>query len=263
MMKKGRAWFYDTVEEAKDHAYSVLGFEPTTRSKDLSGETFGYMRVLCPVGKRRGKSTYYVSTCLKCLSGKLFIRWGQDLKVTGRTCGCSRVNDEEIAKELAKLGWKVLGRGGKTVKTKWELKCRAGHIRRIKPWSILGQGNGCQECSEYGFKQKAPAHFYIQELSNKDKVFLKFGVTNHAPIKRLKQQSRKSSFTHRIIHSFYSENGKTILDLETAVKQRIPTGVVPKELLPDGYTETTEITNLGTILMIIKENLTGTSGGTY
>ena len=262
MRKKGRLTFYSSREEAKQHA-TLLGFTPTKVQKDLTGKTFGFMKVLFSVGKKSlGGHTHYVCVCLRCNSGEFVIQKGSAINGDRRTCGCSLIEDDITETRLNILGWEVLGRGDRTTKTRWRLLCQQGHEKLIFPSNILHTGYGCSSCNgTHGFRKQDPANFCIQQLVSDRQKFLKFGITNKDPSERLKQQARKSKFNHEVIYTLHSESGEDIALLEAEVKKRIPTKVVPKELLPDGYTETTNTTNLGTIFMIINEFFPQTKEG--
>ena len=69
---------------------------------------------------------------------------------------------------------------------------------------------------------------------------------------RIKEQSRKSDFLHSYLHIF-KDPTKAARRIESEVKRRLVTGVVDRQSLPDGFTETTHLENLPLMLNIIEE----------
>ncbi|MFY4620249.1 hypothetical protein, partial [Escherichia coli] len=53
------------------------------------------------------------------------------------------------------------------------------------------------------------ASFYIQLLDDK---FIKFGITTRKPEERMREQTRKSNFTHRLIFTHEFEDGWKAVD---------------------------------------------------
>jgi hypothetical protein len=322
MFKKGRIWYYSSVAEAIENSKIHKNLRGSKRFVDRSGERHGNMQIICFAGMTEYSSANYVCKCLACDSGHYVVQGYSGIRKEGRTCGCSFVETESIAKRLREVGWDTLDSGDGTTKTRWMLECPNGHIKMVFPSNILhnnygcqtcsgrdaktlenvvdevnkvsgdcyfislesefsgvtsfvrrgckvcgkdfvqqvsnilSYGSGCPSCARYGFKQTEPAYFYIQKLTSVDKDLLKFGVTNNHPDKRMKQQQSKSAFIHQLLYSAYLGSGRDIIEIESQVKCSIPCSVVSKDLLPDGYTETCEVSQLETILEIINEKIT-------
>ena len=78
---------------------------------------------------------------------------------------------------------------------------------------------------------------YLQKLESEERVVYKFGISSK-PEQRLKQQSRKSVFTHKLLSAVgpfsYSEARKIEKEIAGAISE-IP---LSQNDLPDGWTET-------------------------
>jgi cytochrome c-type biogenesis protein CcmH/NrfF len=98
--------------------------------------------------------------------------------------------------------------------------------------------NGCPSCSEHGFDSTADAIFYIRKIVLKNKVALKYGITNKMDGSRLKQQKRH---VDGIIQTIFKvkNDGLTILRIENKCKKfyRKSRYLSEKEF-PDGFSET-------------------------
>ncbi|EFY9944134.1 hypothetical protein B5H70_001008 [Shigella boydii] len=97
------------------------------------------------------------------------------------------------------------------------------------------------------------ASFYIQLLDDK---FIKFGITTRKPEERMREQTRKSNFTHRLIFTHEFENGWKAVDLEHEVKQRFKTHAAPYKDFKDGWSETLTIDELPHLQQLVYDYLT-------
>jgi len=112
---------------------------------------------------------------------------------------------------------------------------------------------GCKKCIDKGFSVNKPAYFYINRVG--DDVAVKVGITNVCPIGRAKVLDRKSSAYNIVkMFYFYHEDGKFISDLESEILNRFETGVVSKDKMSSGYTETIHIDKLPEIIDIVVYN---------
>ncbi len=114
-------------------------------------------------------------------------------------------------------------------------------------------GKRCKRCAKYGFDPSKSGYFYIVRWYNSETSYLKYGITNKEVLDRIKQQSGKSTLNYNILYTFYSNVGQDVLNVENQVKDIYGRkGFCPKELLPDGFTETVEDTehNLETIVYL-------------
>lgn len=105
------------------------------------------------------------------------------------------------------------------------------------------EGRGCSSCACSGYDQSKPGFFYIQLLDDK---YIKFGITNKDPTIRMKNQEVKSHFEHRLKYAYKFNDGSHALRIESSIKQtfKIHCGLVDREQMPDGFTETLPISKL-------------------
>lgn len=129
------------------------------------------------------------------------------------------------------------------------VRCLSGFKSGKDPCGCSGKGSG--------YNKTKPANLYLVRWYGYGNSYLKVGITNQDVTDRVTQQYRKARLDYEIIHTFYNESGQSVWDCEKLIKQSVQTSVCPKELLPDGYTETTNDTPevLQNMLDIIKENL--------
>lgn len=108
---------------------------------------------------------------------------------------------------------------------------------------------GC-DCSTRSNQKEA----YINGIySSGYLVAFKFGITSNAPM-RVKQQNSKSVYdvVKHMIYRFPSVSSCKAAELEC--KQTLDCGIVSKEEMSDGYTETTHVYSLDKIIQIYKKH---------
>lgn len=113
--------------------------------------------------------------------------------------------------------------------------------------SFKGGTKGCKYCNTSAFRTDIPVNFYIQSLDDR---YIKFGVTNRKVERRMIEQQRESVFTHRLIKSFLFSKGEHASKLEKLIKTKYECGVVSRDDLRDGYTETLPYERLPEILTL-------------
>ncbi|TIY83503.1 hypothetical protein [Escherichia coli] len=175
-------------------------------------------------------------------------------------CGCSeckknsisssRIKPEQIALEEARNEAQKRGRGEIVVGFKDGYK--GAHVRNlIIKCPIHGDyitnmthyinGRGCRECNVHGYRTIDAGELYIQKLIYEgDFIGIKFGITNKKSEERMNVQSKKSKIEHELIFSCRFDDGRKPLDIETMIKRAFKDkiGVVCRDLMPDGFTET-------------------------
>lgn len=114
----------------------------------------------------------------------------------------------------------------------------------------INKKKGCRCQADFGYHIDRSGWFYIQSL---DHSGCKLGITNLSPEERMYQQSNKSIFKHRLLHKFFFTDGNIPLKIENLCKDKLALGVVPKDDMNDGFTETCFIEDLETILTIVEE----------
>ncbi|EAY4638210.1 hypothetical protein R321_00565 [Salmonella enterica] len=116
-------------------------------------------------------------------------------------------------------------------------------------------GRGCKECNTHGYRTIDAGEIYIQKLIHEGEfIGVKFGITNKTSEQRMSVQSKKSMLDHELVFSYRFENGKTPLDIETMIKQTFKDhmGVVSREIMPDGFTETLPVEMFPVLLANVK-----------
>lgn len=130
--------------------------------------------------------------------------------------------------------------------------CKTTHVRCLSNFKDGKDPCGCSG-NVSGFNKSKPAYLYIVLWYGYGESYLKFGITNQTVSTRVNQQARKSSLDYKILYIFHHESGQHIWDCEKLIKKSVITPICSKNLLPDGYTETTEDSpqNLNKLLNII------------
>ncbi|EEY7209863.1 hypothetical protein E8Z51_002264 [Escherichia coli] len=115
------------------------------------------------------------------------------------------------------------------------------------------RGRSCPGCKSSGYKTSRPGHIYIQKISGVCNA-IKFGITNLSPEERMKQQQRKSILNHEMMFCWEFDDGRMAYLIENEIKRRFKgvVGVVPKEIMDDGFTETLPIEILPNFLKDVK-----------
>lgn len=127
--------------------------------------------------------------------------------------------------------------------TKVDIICAEHGIFKQIPNSHL-RGNGCPSCKKVGFSPDKPAYFYILKITED---VIKFGITSDMS-RRVYHIQRNTDFPVEILYKVLFERGLSARALETEVKSLVETKVIDRYLLPDGYTETTHLSNFNMIV---------------
>jgi hypothetical protein len=134
--------------------------------------------------------------------------------------------------------------------TKVKILCNScGRINLQTPANHLS-GKECTCQASNGYDSSKPACFYIQSLDNS---IGKLGVTNRSPVERMHEQSTTSIFNHIMLYKFFYKDGTIPLKIENKCKKLLKLGVVLKEDMNDGFTETFFIEELDLVLSIVEE----------
>jgi hypothetical protein len=111
--------------------------------------------------------------------------------------------------------------------------------------AYLLKNHGCHECSNQNQQE-----CYINFVKNKDSIIaLKFGIAKDSE-QRIKNQNRKSCFSIEQHGVWSFPDVKSCKAAERYIKKHLKCRILTKEEMPDGYTETTSIENLGAIIKI-------------
>lgn len=110
---------------------------------------------------------------------------------------------------------------------------------------------GCRACDCYRATQK---ECYINIVGDDDQpIALKFGISSNSELRQFRQDYL--SIYQVLNHSIYSfPTTVTCKRAERICKQELQCGILTKEEMPDGYTETTWLYNLEKIVEIYERN---------
>lgn len=173
-------------------------------------------------------------------------------------CGCGKIPkwDERqwhvrCQREALRQGYKFLGFEGKFLgnKTKLSLVCPQHGSWKTTVASNFFSGNSCPEC---GGQSQRTAYINLV-LDNNNAVALKFGIAKILE-RRVQKQNRLSAYTveNYVSYKFTSSSDCRAAELEC--KQVLDCGVISKQEMLDGYTETTYVCNLDKIIQIYKKH---------
>lgn len=110
------------------------------------------------------------------------------------------------------------------------------------------KGSKCCECSV-----QTPKETYINLITDgAEVVAIKFGVANNSLV-RIKDQKSGCIFDMSIYGVWVYPDSKSCKGAERTCMHSMPVGVLTKEEMPDGYTETTFPSNIDSIIKIFEE----------
>lgn len=113
------------------------------------------------------------------------------------------------------------------------------------------RGKGCPKCAKYGYQQEQSGVFYILNINDE---CIKFGITNNIK-RRLKELKLNFTKSIKVLYEFRFLDGSIPKQIEdTVIKSEfIIKPYYTKLEMPNGYTETTPLTSLITILSIVEK----------
>ena len=144
---------------------------------------------------------------------------------------------------FTKKGWRENG------KSEWEVFCPDCNNSGISTLDNLQQGKRPCACNN-----QRQQECYINYVMDGDNVVaLKFGIAINSAF-RVDSQNRSSVFevVNKFVYTF--PDTKSCKAAEKECKQILYCGVIPKEEMSDGYTETTYVYNLDKIIQIYKKH---------
>lgn len=131
----------------------------------------------------------------------------------------------------------------------WKVYCPACDSTVKARLSNLGIGQNPCLCSQ---SKQVYAYINILEESS-NPIAVKFGVANSAH-RRLKAQQNKANCDIRQYGVWKFPNKESCYDAESECKETLTCFIVPKDVMPDGYTETTYIHNIENIISIYEKH---------
>lgn len=140
----------------------------------------------------------------------------------------------------------------------FEYICKTHGKQNVIYNSFVNKGTRCSGCAEHGYSTSKQGTLYVYRWTKDNHSFIKFGITNQKEIARIKQQKRETEYEYKKVWSATFEDGAIPLYIENYIKNSgIEIGVISKEEFPDGFTETTNTSNLTVLDSLIVEALSG------
>lgn len=138
--------------------------------------------------------------------------------------------------------------GFKNKDSKFSRKCVSHGLYETSATAYLSDNHSCPQCANQT-QQEAYINF-IKDTGIT--ISLKFGITNDSVI-RVKQHNSKSIFDIELFAVWEFPTVKSCKAAERYIKKHLPCRFLTKQEMPDGYTETTSIENLETIIKIYED----------
>ena len=136
-------------------------------------------------------------------------------------------------------------------KTRFEYNCKTHGKQNVSYSNFVSGEKRCKGCAISGYSTSKQGTFYVYQWTKDEHIFIKFGITNQKELSRIKKQKRGTEYKYKKVWSATFEDGSIPLYIENYVKNSgIEIGVISKKEFPDGFTETTNISNL-----VVLENL--------
>ena len=133
----------------------------------------------------------------------------------------------------------------------FEYNCKIHGKQSVRYDHFVSGRSRCSGCAVNGYSPNKQGIFYVYQWVKDNNIFIKFGITNQKELARIKQQKRGTSYNYKKVWSATFEDGFIPLHIENHIKNSgIEIGIMSKEEFPDGFTETTNISNL-----VVLENL--------
>lgn len=141
--------------------------------------------------------------------------------------------------------------GFKNAKSKFTRSCKLHGEYEASIASYLVSSTGCPLCANQN-QQECYINFV---KDNNSVVALKFGIAKDSK-QRIKNQNTKSRMSIEQFATWSFPDVKSCKAAEKFIKQNLKCRFLTKQEMPDGYTETTSVDNLETIIKIY-ENFGG------
>lgn len=216
-------------------------------------------------GERKGSNILWCVECPDCshdeyvkagvCDGRFYAR-GNNLKKGIIPCRCSNsyhYTEEQITyktkKEVERKGYVWIGWIGKpSSQGKFKYGCNEHGEQIGRANCLLYRGHGCPSCANQTQQQA-----YINNVYDEQGVLcaLKFGIANNSD-QRIKIQNYNNAFTMKQTQVWRFPTVKQCKDAEKRCKRVLHTEAVSKYAMPDGYTETVELSCMASIQNIYK-----------
>lgn len=216
-------------------------------------------------GERKGCDPVWMVQCPVCshdeyvkaglCDGKFYMT-RSNLKYGHLPCRCSasyRYTAEQITykvrKKIEKKGYVWIGWITKPSSIgKFKYVCKSHGEQKGTANNLLNIGQGCPQCANKNQQQA-----YINYIYDEQDIIcaLKFGIANNSN-RRIKEQNSRNVFTMKQGQVWHFPTVKQCKDAEKRCKRVLHTEAVSKYAMPDGYTETAELSCMASIQNIYK-----------
>lgn len=215
------------------------------------GNRYGMIEVLFYAGRNSRKKNQYAC---RCDCGNVVLLPSNNLNSSVTACGCLRESnlikiqkekkipvEQLVSRVQDSTKYRVLDYADGLTSSNWEFFCPDHGSFKAQASNVIYSNQGCRKCAEYGFNTSKPASLYVHKVElNGECIGLKFGITNCEVSVRHRQMQRKTIADLNCLFKYYSEDGSLIHFIESEIKKKFETGVISKDILPDGFTETIE-----------------------
>lgn len=188
-----------------------------------------------------------------------------------KVTGCAKCQKDAIRPKLLKSITKrdsvmiesFISSGGFAAETKFQRISRSTKDGRNKYWLVV-----CPECGESGESTSSclqrgsrpcsctknrQKEAYLNFINCTYNILIKFGVAN-SHLRRIKDQQRSCIYPIESYGAWRFPTKSLCFAAERECKQTLECGVLTKEEMPDGYTETTWVYNLEKIISIYEKH---------
>ena len=214
----------------------------------------------------RGKCVYWNYTCPVCsndeyvkegLCSGVFESQSGDLQKGKLSCRCGQYQrtkeqrEYQINKRIKEenLSYVFLGwiKDYKNKNSKFTYNCKKHGEQKTSIGNFLYSSVGCPQCSG-----KNQQECYINgAYDNNTLVALKFGIANNSE-QRIKSQNSKCIFSVNQLKVFSFPSVDLCKAAEAACKEKLQCGILSKQEMPDGFSETTSPLNMDKVIDIYK-----------
>jgi hypothetical protein len=144
-------------------------------------------------------------------------------------------------------------------RAKWNFYCKEHGVFKATLNLVKQNRVGCPECrSGGGYRAEHAGILYVNKVFKDGvPVALKFGITNISTERRIYQTEFSANHSVKIenIFEFKYEDGYFIKNLEAGIKKLFKTKVLPREVLPVGYTETVSLEDEVNLIQWLKASV--------
>ena len=174
---------------------------------------------------------------------------GVEKRAKGKTIPEDVMIQKFMASGQFEEGTKFVKVGSRNKKAVWEVFCPACETSGISTLDNLQQGK--RPCSCGTARQKEAYINFVKESAVP--IAVKFGIANKSEI-RIRNQNSRCIYEVENFGVWEFETKKSCLSAERECKQTLECGILTREEMPDGFTETTWAFNLEKIIAIYEKH---------